>query len=109
MCYKLKKQNSKNKKSKFLALTFTLSILYFFIIDYTDTNLISPLLLPSDSCYYHYHEIPWWVELFYMTPASNGHPEGSFFKLFLFLNLSILFGYISSKALIVKLNNIYIQ
>ena len=42
-----------------------------------DFGLVSPLFLPEDPCYYHTHLAPRWVELLYLDPDSNRHPDGS--------------------------------
>lgn len=64
---------------RLILTTVLLSSILLFSIGYLDFEVITPLILPEDYCYYHTHEIPWWVELFYMSPANNGHPYGSFF------------------------------
>lgn len=102
LLYVSNKQHSNNKKWKLVLLTIVLSLIYLFALNYIDIKLISPIILPNDYCYYHNHETPWWVELLYMTPSSNGHPDGSFFKLLLFLILASYLGYITSKAIINK-------
>lgn len=74
----------------FQALFFVgIWVLTFCLLAYVDFDLISPIFLPDDPCYYHFHEIPWWVDKFYMNGASNGHPEFSFLHLYLLLILSL--------------------
>lgn len=99
-----KQAKPQKKKLRLIIFTIIFSVIYLFVISYLDSEVLSPLILPNDYCYYHKHEVPWWVELFYMTPASNGHPDGSFFQMFIFLILSVLLGYITSRTLMNKLN-----
>lgn len=62
------------------------------VLYYLDFHFLGPNILPDDYCYYHDHPTPWWVELFYMSPASNGHPDGSMFHLLVLLLLSGFLG-----------------
>lgn len=87
---------------KLILTIITMSLIILFSIGYLDFIIITPLILPEDYCYYHTHEIPWWVELFYMTPANNDHPEGSFFHLVVLLIISIFLGYKLSKTIFNK-------
>ena len=89
---------------KKLLVTVICSAFYFEIISYIESNLIAPLVLNKDYCYYHSHETPFLIELFYMSPASNSHPEGSFFKSFVILLISITLGYFSGKIIFNKFN-----
>jgi len=88
-----------------LGILFTIifSTVYLFAFHYLDYEVLSPLLLPKDYCYYHIHDVPWWVELFYMTPAGNGHPDGSFFHLLLLIIIAVFAGYRTSSAIMNKL------
>lgn len=81
------------------------SFLFFIGLGLLDVFVISPLILPKDYCYYHFHETPWWVELFYMNPSSNGHPEGSLFHLIFLLIVSIALGFITAYRLQQKRKN----
>lgn len=65
------------------SLIIILGSLFTIILWYIDFEIITPMLLPGDFCYYHFHDIPWWIELFYMGMGSNGHPEGSMFHFLL--------------------------
>lgn len=84
------------------VLTIIFGIIYLFAIGYVDFEVLSALILPEDYCYYHVHEAPWWVDLFYLSGASNGHPDGSIFHFFLLFILSIFLGFVTSRALINK-------
>lgn len=80
-----------------ILLTFVLTIVFLFIVSFIESEIISPLFLPEDPCYYHGREVPYFIELFYMNGASNGHPEGGFLLLFIEFALSFLIGYSISK------------
>ncbi len=76
------------------------SIIYFVLIYYLDFYIISPLILPADNCYYHTHNIPFWVELLYMSAGSNGHPDGSMLHFILLIIISLFLGRITNRILI---------
>lgn len=94
-------------KNTFLSIvsTIVLSIFYFVIVCFLDFYIISPLILPTDHCYYHTHEIPFWVELLYMSAGSNGHPEGSLLHFGLLLVGSIFLGKFTAKVTNKKIIN----
>lgn len=74
-----------------------MSIIYILAIGYLDFEIITPAILPAEYCYYHFHAIPFWVDLFYMNGASNGHPEGSLVHYFLLILWSMILG-INTKS-----------
>lgn len=92
----------KNTMRKQILLVVIFSVFYFIMITYLESKVISPMILNKDYCYYHTHETPFLVELFYMSPASNGHPDGSFFQLFFILFISVTFGYFTKKIVLIK-------
>ncbi|MDG1330946.1 MAG: hypothetical protein P8P74_01345 [Crocinitomicaceae bacterium] len=63
------------------------------LFGYIDFEVITPMILPADLCYYHTHPTPYWVELLYMNGGSNGHPEGNFTHLFLIIALGAILGH----------------
>ena len=80
-----------------IVLTFILTIVFLFVVVFIESEIISPLFLPEDPCYYPDREVPYFIELFYMNGASNGHPEGSFLLLFIELIISFLIAYLISS------------
>lgn len=89
---------------KQISLVVIFTVIYCVAISYIESKVISPLILNKDYCYYHTHETPFLVELFYMSPASNGHPDGSFFQLFVTLIISITLGYFTKNVVLNKFN-----
>ncbi|OYU95785.1 MAG: hypothetical protein CFE21_11650 [Bacteroidetes bacterium B1(2017)] len=98
-------KQAKPKRMVVGVLSIVFGIINLFVIGYLDFDVLSPLILPKDYCYYHLHDIPWWVELFYLSGSSNGHPDGSIFHYFLVFILSLSLGFIASRALINKFSN----
>ncbi len=64
----------------------------FKLLFYIDFEIITPFILPNDPCYYHTNDIPLWVDVFYMSGGSNGHPEGNLTHIIVVLILSIFLG-----------------
>ena len=91
--------------SKKTLLTIILSVIYFIIFSYFESQVLSPLILDKDYCYYHTHKTPFLIELLYMSPASNGHPDGSFFLLFIILIISISFSYLTINKITKKFSH----
>lgn len=91
-----------NRGLKNILLIVLFSFLFLVVLGLLDGIIITPLILPEDYCYYHTNDIPWWVELFYMNPASNGHPDGSFFHLLFLLIISALLGFLTAKRFVSK-------
>ena len=96
-------QKIKHENKKLIVLTFVFSFIYLLTISYLDFEILTSIILPEDYRYDHLHEVPWWVELSFITPASNGDPDGSFFHLFALLLLSIFLGFITVRFLTNKL------
>jgi hypothetical protein len=92
-------QEVTSPKTSFIKIVLWLlfSVVYLFVLGFLDIAIITPLILPEDYCYYHFHDTPWWVEFFYMNPASNGHPDGSFFHLVFLLSISAILGFFTAK------------
>ena len=78
---------------------FLCGIFYAILIGYVDFEVISPMILPADPCYYHTHPTPYWVELLYMHGGSNGHPEGNFTHLFILIILGAFLGHITVRTI----------
>ncbi len=79
------------KVNNILLIIFYVFVI-FCLLFYIDFNIISPLILPKDLCYYHLHDTPLWVEVLYMNCSSNEHPEWSIIHIILLLILSIFLG-----------------
>ena len=88
-------------KLLWIGLFILLSIGFWKLFLFIDFDLISPLFLPEDLCYYHKHEVPFLIEFFYMNRGANGHPEGSLIH-FLLLLISSIFTAYKVKQLIFK-------
>jgi hypothetical protein len=86
--------------------TVILSIGYLIGLYLLDFGVLTPLVLPENHCYYHWHEVPFLVDWLYMSPGSNGHPDGSMTHFILLLVLSIFLGYITTKTIRKKLSKI---
>ena len=87
-----------------LSVTFIFSvvftILFIVIIGYIDFEIITPLLpLPEDICYYHTHEAPWWVDLFYLDVSGHPEPPFSILHILLLLLISTILAIQASKKL----------
>lgn len=81
---------------------FFYGVIYIIILGYVDLQVISPLILPEDPCYYHTHKMPGWVDFFYMNAAFNGHPGVSFKHLFLLIVVGFVLGHFTSKRIRLK-------
>lgn len=89
-------QKVKNNFRSILIILY--SVLIFIILLFIDFRIITPLILPEDHCYYHFHETPFLVNLLYINGSSNGHPEWSFTHIILLVFISIFIGvYIKRK------------
>lgn len=79
-------------KMKFELIAIVLFVLlYFFVGDF----LLQSLLIP-DSCYYHNHQTPLYIELLFDFPSSEGyHPVASKFGYI----LAVLFGFFLGKII----------
>jgi hypothetical protein len=79
-------------KMKFeLVFSFLLVLLYFFVGD-----LFLQMLFIPDSCYYHNHQTPLYIELLFDFPSSEGyHPVASKFGYI----LAVLFGFFLGKII----------
>jgi hypothetical protein len=75
-----------------ILFTLMFSALYFLIIGYLDVNIVTPSILPEDECYYHVHETPLWVDLFYMSSMNNGHPSINLTHIIILLAGSVFLG-----------------
>lgn len=84
----------------YIILVPILSVIYAITILYIDFEILSPLLLPEDKCYYHTHKTPFWVDFLYMSAHSGGHPEGSLTHILFVIIIGFVLGYITSKKLI---------
>jgi len=83
-------------------MAFCCGIVYILVLGYIDFEIITPLVLPQDPCYYHTHETPVWVEVLYMGIGSNGHPDGSIKHLILIVILSMTLGHFTVKMIRLK-------
>ncbi|MFT4601465.1 MAG: hypothetical protein ACI857_001645 [Arenicella sp.] len=77
---------------RYTFLSFFLGIGLLFLLGYIDFEIITPILLPEDPCYFHIHKVPWWVDFFYMCAGCNGHPDGSIKHLLFLLIVSFAMG-----------------
>lgn len=61
---------------------------------------ITAVLIP-DECYYHNHDMPLLMSLFYaMTPQNGYHPEQNWFNIILTIILGIGLGIIAGRMLV---------
>ena len=79
---------------------------YIAIIGYFDAEILSPLLLPDDLCYYHIHQSPLWMDWFYISSINNGHPApaSTIPNLLILLLLGFSLGYVTMRKLSLKLS-----
>lgn len=70
---------------------------YLLVLGWLDFEVITPLVLPTDPCYYHQHPIPFWVDWLYMNGTCNGHPEVSLTHLILLITLCVIAGIRTGK------------
>lgn len=91
-------EQNKPKKKKWIVLTFAFCLIYIIVIGYLDFEIISPLILHEDYCYYHNHDSPLWVDLFYLN--GDGHPDGTFLHLNLLILFCIILGYFTKRLFI---------
>ncbi|MFK7783883.1 MAG: hypothetical protein AB8B56_02145 [Crocinitomicaceae bacterium] len=80
-------------------IAFFCGISFIILIGYIDFEIISPMILPEDHCYYHTHPTPYWVELLYMSGGSNGHPDGSIFHFLIVIVLGAILGHVVVRAI----------
>lgn len=85
--------SSKFKKVVFVVIS---TIISFVAVVLFESKVLSPLILPEDFCYYHFHEAPYLIELFYMNGGSNGHPEGNLLLFFTEFIISLILGFYTS-------------
>lgn len=87
-----------NKHIPFFGIkAFFVGIIYLVGIWYISFEVIMPLILPVDPCYYHMRDTPVLIDFFYMGLGSNGHPEGSLMHIFLIVILSFFLGRLTVK------------
>jgi hypothetical protein len=81
-------------KMKFeLVFSVLLMLLYFFVGD-----LFLQMLFIPDSCYYHDHQTPLYIELLFDFPSSEGyHPVATKFGYLLAGFIGFILGKIVSK------------
>ena len=101
-----KTDHKRSKSNKWPFLAFFAGIGFVFLFAVLDTEVISPLILPADPCYYHTNPTPFWVELLYMHGGSNGHPEGNFTHLILLLLLGFISGHFFVRTIRVMKNKL---
>lgn len=80
-------------KFKRIGLLIIYTLISFIAVVLFEIKVISPLVLPEDYCYYHFHETPYLIELFYMNGGSNGHPEGNLLLLTTEFIIALLLGF----------------
>jgi hypothetical protein len=81
-------------KMKFELIAIVLVVLLYFCVG----DFLLPSLLISDSCYYHNHQTPLYIELLFDFPSSEGyHPVASKFGYILAVLLGFFLGKIISK------------
>lgn len=81
-----------------VIVTLILGSLFGLGIAFVDFEYITPLVpLPTDACYYHAAEAPFWVRLLYLDHTGHIEPEANILHLLLILALGI-----TSAGLIVK-------
>ena len=69
------------------------------LVWYVDFEIITPMILPTDPCYYHTYPTPLWVELLYMHGGSNGHPEGNLTHFLVVIVLGAILGHLTVRAI----------
>jgi hypothetical protein len=79
------------------VIAFLAGLIYLRIIWFISFEVIMPLILPADLCYYHTHDTPFLIDFFYMSLGSNGHPDGSLIHSLLIIVLSFFLGHLSVK------------
>lgn len=76
-----------------LIYSLVFLVLYFFF-----GNFILHDLFIKDECYYHSHEVPYYIELLFDFPSSEGyHPVATKFGYIIFGGIGFLLGGFVSK------------
>ena len=96
------KMMSKKHSVGWALIAFFCGIFYIIFIGYIDFEIITPMILPEDHCYYHTHPTPYWVEFLYMSGGSNGHPDGSIIHFLMVIALGAFLGHLTVRMIRLK-------
>lgn len=80
------------KKRNITKLNLILIYLFnsLFIIGYIDFCILSPMILPEDSCYYHTNKIPVWIELFFLDSSEHTEPPFTSYHILVLLFVCLI-------------------
>jgi hypothetical protein len=78
-----------------LVFTFSFMVLYYYI----GHSILTPLFI-SDECYYHFHKVPWYIELLFDFPDS--HPVPTVLGYFIFGGIGFYIGKLLAKVSVRK-------
>lgn len=96
---------SKKHSIGWAIIAFFSGILFILLVWYVDFEIISPLILPEDHCYYHSHPTPYWVDFLYMSGGSNGHPDGSMIHFLLVAIIGATLGHLTIRTIRLNLGS----
>lgn len=82
-----------------IALTMVFTLIYIVTLGYLDYEVISPTFLPDDICYYHEHEAPLLIDIFYIGAGGHTEPPYSPYHMLTLLLTSILLAYWTARRL----------
>jgi hypothetical protein len=81
-----------------VSFTILFLVIYYFIGQF----VLMPLFI-NDECYYHSHKAPWYIELLFDFPSSEGyHPIPSNLWYFVFGGIGFFIGKLVAKLNVIK-------
>ncbi len=82
-----------------LIIRIILYVFILFSIGYLDFNIISPLFLPGDICYYHLNEAPFLIDTFYLGNMEHFEAPYNGTHIFTLLVMSLISTYFIIRKL----------